>query len=140
MRAALALVVLSVACGGAPPPGPSNTAETRPPAAPSPEPAAARSDRQAVELAIQLIGEMAEAAARGGGMCDQVGESISAIAVANEDVFARLGAISADPDRARTIEEHRQKLDAAIGALLSGIGDCGGHPAVGAAMESMAVN
>lgn len=126
------VIALAGACAGSPPPAPHNTA------APGPEPPVSatpdeRSDPELVELAIRLIGEMAEAAAASAPACDEVGAAIAAIAGANPDVFIRLDAIAAP-----AVEERRAELDAATAALSAQIGGCAGHPSVNSAMEALA--
>lgn len=141
MRVVFAVALL-VACGGSPAPGPQNTeASTPPPAAAAapeePPTEVQRSDRQAVELALKIVGDMAEAAATASGSCEQMGQSLSSLAIANSDLFARLNAIAGDPRRSTVLDELREGMENAMTELFTRVGDCSADPGVRQAMEAM---
>jgi hypothetical protein len=135
----LAVCAALAACGGPQTPAPENTeATTGPPRAAEPEPTPVeRTDRETVALAAKIVGEMAEAAANAMGSCPQMGESLSALATANRDLFAELSAIASDEQRAQVMVDHSAGMENALTALFEQIGDCGSDPAVRSAMEAM---
>ena len=136
---AVVVAVIISGCGGkaAPAPAPANDEATTPAPTPEPEPEAKRSDRQAVELALKIVGEMVEAAANAGAMCAEMGRSLSGLAMANSDVFDQLGAIQQDPERAKVLDEFTAGMENVVTELFNQVSDCTADPGVSAAMEAM---
>lgn len=135
-----ALLLLFAACGGSPPPPPENSeATTPPPVAPVEEPPTEleRSDRQVVELALKVVGDMVAAAATASGSCEAMGQSLSSLAVANADLFGQLDAISADEQRSAILDEFREGMENAMTELFAHVSECGADPGVRQAMEAM---
>lgn len=136
----MVLVVVIGACGGSQAAPPSNTeATTPPPAEPASEPPTPvqRSDRQAVELAVKIIGEMAQAAVSSAGSCPQMGQALAPLAIANAELFSHLEAITADEQRSAILDEFREGMDSATTELFMQIGECADDPGVRQAIEAM---
>ena len=144
MRALFVVVVAAIcSCGGTQRASEplENSEKTTPPPPPDTSEASPteveRSDRQAVDLALKVIGEMVEAAATASGNCEQMGQQLSALATANRDLFEQMAAISADEQRAEILVEFREGSENVTTELFVQVESCAADPGVKLALEAM---
>jgi hypothetical protein len=137
-------IALSLGCGG----GAAGSAESglpenrpeaeeAPAAPPPPEDPVARSDRELVDLGVELLAEIGRVAAAHHGACEPMAAAIGAISHNNAEVWEGLAAIGRDPARRAALEGREDEIGERATAVAEAVGDCAGDPAVREALAAI---
>jgi hypothetical protein len=143
MRSLVLAIALVLGCGGGAAGSaggelPENRPEAEEAAAPAPpEDPVQRSDRELVELGVELLAEIGRVAAAHHGACEPMAAAIGAISHNNGEVWQGLAAIGRDPARRAALEGREDEIGERATAVAEAVGDCAGDPAVSQALAAI---